>query len=250
MEDVYKIGPFLISYKLIIIGLSGVFGYLVLLAALKRTEVNRKIILDIVSSCILILILTWKFGRLLFNPKQLLDNPLLILFTTGSNATLVLGFIFSAVYTVYKIYKHGIPRNTILDLASLSILSFMFIYNLFIPVYGFHTQFPWGISLGNENVTYHPINSYFAITIAILMIFLLKFIRTIGNGKLFIKTALVIGISGLVLTFVSPQINYIIGISQKQWMFILLIFAGILAYTAQKKESRLNDRSEEAESKD
>ncbi|MFT8322516.1 MAG: hypothetical protein ABF649_16620 [Bacillus sp. (in: firmicutes)] len=74
MEDVYKIGPFLISYKLIIIGLSGLFGYLALLAAIKRTEVNKRIILDMVSSFILILLFTWKFGGVLFNPHFICNN--------------------------------------------------------------------------------------------------------------------------------------------------------------------------------
>ncbi|MFT8322515.1 MAG: hypothetical protein ABF649_16615 [Bacillus sp. (in: firmicutes)] len=105
--------------------------------------------------------------------------------------------------------------------------------------------------MGSENVIYHPIHIYFAIIIAIIMIHLLKSIRTIGNGNLFMKTALLIGISGLLLTFLSPQMNYIIGISQKQWMFILLIFASLLAYFKQKKERlNTNEKSEEVGSKD
>ena len=227
MAEIYKIGPFLISYKLIIIVFSGVFGYLVLQMVLKKIEVNRKEISDIVTSCILILILTWKFGGVLFNPKQIISDPLFILYITGNGATLLLGFILSTIYTVFKLSKNGISKKVFLDLVSLAALPFLFLYSLFIPEYGYRTRLPWGISLGNENVVYHPIHAYFAITIAIIMIYLYKEMKTIGTGNLYMKTSLLIGVSGLIFTFLSPQINYILGISQKQWMFIFLIFVGL-----------------------
>ncbi|MBT2696675.1 hypothetical protein J7E79_04490 [Bacillus sp. ISL-40] len=242
MADVYKIGPILISFKLMIIFLSGIFGYLTLLMAMKRSEINRKVIMDLFSSCILILIFTWKFGGVLLNPKLLLSNPLLVLFMTGSNSTLLLGLIISIAYLAFKIYKKAIPLKLFLDLLSLSVLPSMFIYNLFIPVYGYPTRFPWGISLGSENVDYHPIHIYFAITCAMIILFLYKTIKTKGSGNLFMKTAVLIGLSGLVFTFLSPQMNFIMGVSQKQWLFIFVIFVGLL--------TSIHKENEEVESKD
>ena len=128
MAEIYKIGPFLISYKLIIIVFSGVFGYLVLQMVLKKIEVNRKEISDIVTSCILILILTWKFGGVLFNLKQIISDPLFILYITGNGATLLLGFALSTIYTVFKLSKKGISKKVFLDLVSLAALSFLFLY--------------------------------------------------------------------------------------------------------------------------
>lgn len=235
MSDIYKIGPFLISYKMLVIVLAGVIGYLTLLFLLKRVEINKRVVLDIVSSSIMILILTWKFGGVLFNPKQLFSNPLLILFLTGNNSTLLLGFCISAVYILYKLKNKGVPRNLFLDLISLSALPFLFIYNLLIPEYGYATRLPWGISLGSEKVAYHPTNIYFSIAIGIIMVYAFKSNRSIGNCILFIKTSLLIGISGLLLTFLEPQLNYLMGISLKQWIFLLIIVSGFFAHYKPKK---------------
>ena len=240
MDDVFKLGPFLISYKLIIIVLSSIFGYFALVIALKKIEIDRRLILDILLSSILILILAWKFGGILFNPKQILSNPLLILFITGNTATLFLGFILSTGYIFLKLYKNGVPILLFLDLISFSSLPFLLIYNLFTPMYGYPTRLPWGISLGSDNVLYHPVNFYFAIFIILISVYILREFKTIGNGILFMKASLLLGISGLVLTFISPQSNMIMGISPKQWGFAFLMTVGLVGL---KKENSTSPKA-------
>ena len=100
--------------------------------------------------------------------------------------------------------------------------------------------FAKGISNGNENVAYHPIHIYFAISIVSIMMYLFKEMKTVGNGYLSIKTSLLIGVSCLAYTFLSPQSNYIFGISQKQWIFIFLIFLGFISNYRKKRSPTLN----------
>ncbi|WP_191567656.1 hypothetical protein [Metabacillus idriensis] len=227
MIEIIKLGPFLIKYKLLVTVIAGVIGYLFLTLKIKKIDLDKRIITEIIIETIGLSIFLWKFGEILFDPKIIWRSPFSILYLNGNDKTFIIAIVSSILFLYYKIKKNNISIYKFLDLLPSGVLPFLFVYNLFIPVYGYKTTMLWGGSLSSTE-KYHPINLYLAAIIICFYIFTLKLKEKVGSGVTFYQTVITLGVSGLFLTFLSPQYIEFIGISTYQLFYILLLMIGVI----------------------
>lgn len=90
MQDILKLGPFIIKVQLLVLALSGAFGYLILRLRGKGVGNLNKVIQETILDSLLIAILVWKFSPIAFNPVKFIKNSLsLIYFTGGTRGALL-----------------------------------------------------------------------------------------------------------------------------------------------------------------
>ncbi|PKF89070.1 hypothetical protein CW306_06985 [Bacillus sp. BA3] len=232
MDDVINVGPFLLQYKLLIIIVSGIVGYLIIDFRFRYLKNPfRKQVTDIFSGAAFLLLFTWKFGPVLFHPTEVFQNPSLILYTNGNDKSFILGGILTILYLYIKSRKMMIALMELFDQLLIGILSSLFLYNLFNPIYGYSTNLPWGVSMADSSIKYHPINLYFAIVIGIFLFIAFKTDLKKSHGELSRKMAIILGVCGMFFSFLSPQEIISLQLSLLQWISILLIIVGIVNKT-------------------
>ncbi|USK67264.1 prolipoprotein diacylglyceryl transferase family protein [Peribacillus frigoritolerans] len=232
MDDVINVGPFLLQYKLLIIIISGIVGYLIIDFRFRYLKNPfRKQVTDIFSGAAFLLLFTWKFGPVLFHPTEVFQNPSLILYTNGNDKSFILGGILTILYLYIKSRKMMIALMELFDHLLIGILSSLFLYNLFNPIYGYSTNLPWGVSMADSSIKYHPIHLYFAIVFGIFLFIAFKTDLKKSHGELSRKMAIILGVCGMFFSFLSPQEIISLQLSLLQWISILLIIVGIIYKT-------------------
>lgn len=236
MGDVINLGPFLIQYKLLMIIISGMVGYLVLDFRFRYIKnPNRKQVTEIFSGAAILLFFVWKFGFALMHPTQVFRDPILVLYTNGTEKTLILGVILAILYLYIKSRKMKIDLMELFDHLLIGILSSLFLYNLLNPQYGYSTNLPWGVTLADSSIKYHPIHLYLAFVLGILLFFVFKTSLKKSHGELSRKMALILGVCGLFFSFLSPQVLISLQLSLLQWISIILIIVGLI-YKGKEKD--------------
>lgn len=226
MNNIISIGPFLIKYTLIVTIIGGLIGYLFLSVQIKKMNMDKRLITDIVLGALIVYLIIWKFGDLLFNPNILWTSPQSIFYLNGSEKTTTIGIVFSVLYLFYKIKRHDIGSYQFMDLLPYGVLPFLLLYNLAVPSYGNKTNLPWGISISDATVNYHPLNYYLVIITSCLLILLKMGKGNFKTGLHFSKTAIVLGATGVLLSYLAPLDIKIIGLSYGQLFSIVLLLTG------------------------
>lgn len=102
------------------------------------------------------------------------------------------------------------------------------------------TDLPWGISVSDPDISYHPINLYSALIVLIIFALLWKRKREIGNGHCFFTFLLLYGIGELIVSYFQQPELLIIGLTRNQLMYFgFIIVSGLFGLTlsnADKKE--------------
>jgi prolipoprotein diacylglyceryltransferase len=236
MSEVINFGPFLIKISWLAIAVGGFVGYWVLLFTLKQSSIDRRVMGDIYISSILIIVLFWKLGPLLYNPFILIENPFNILYIYGSSQHIFLGVLFALIYILVKSKKAQIPIIHVFDSFAFAFLPTSIVYHLLVKQYGYPTTLVWGVSVQQPEYKYHPINMYFFIFDMLLFIFLWKFKRKeMGSGVIFTFFLIFYGIGRLLVSFLQPQSIDFLGLSVTQITYMLLMTIGMITFAYNKK---------------
>ncbi|PWW25768.1 hypothetical protein DFO73_11260 [Cytobacillus oceanisediminis] len=135
----FLLGPLLIKYEWVLIFLAGIISYFVVRQALKKEEDFKKDFLNDIINAVLIGFFTYKFSSVLFQTKNMITNPIGILYFSGGMKGLVLGLILALAYVAWRIRKSryrvqswlsGIIYGTVTFL-----LSFWLVRTLFILLF-------------------------------------------------------------------------------------------------------------------
>jgi hypothetical protein len=92
--------------------------------------------------------------------------------------------------------------------------------------YGLSTNLPWGISIANPEFKYHPINVYTIIVTAPVFVWLWKHRGEIGSGRPFAEFITFLGIGLLLVSFFKPHTGVVLGMSQEQFLYFILVIMG------------------------
>jgi prolipoprotein diacylglyceryltransferase len=107
--DSFQIGPFLIKFNWLFLLAGLFFTYIILDALLKgNTQIKKNLIYNLLSTCIMIVILTYKFSFLLFRPSILWENPLGILYFNSGQKGLIFGLILAIFYLFIKFRSYSL----------------------------------------------------------------------------------------------------------------------------------------------
>ena len=228
MPEILQLGPFLIKSSWLILLISGFIGFEMMKRRAKKDGINPSPILDLITSGIVIMALSWKFGPILFNPSLLLTSPWTALFLPGTTDHLWLGAVLVVGYLFWKMRHQEISYKLLLDILPFGLLSLMLLYHLLIPQYGTSTNLPWAISIKDPDFTYHPINLYLALLEIPFLVWLWKKRIPLGYGVYWGIFLLIYGMANIVVSFFEDQTVFIGGLSKVQWVFMIMVVIGIV----------------------
>lgn len=180
----------------------------------------------IVQSAVLFL-LAWKWGPLLLDPVSLIQNPLSLLYSSGSTKGVWIAATVTGAYLWRSVRKEGIPLSSLLDAAAVTGLIAGIVYSLIFLRWGKVTHLPWGIQTEGGEQSYHPVHFYRALWLAGVFAGWWNRRSRCRPGETFawIATASGIGLLFISYTDYFPTTS-VLGLSRSQWLFALLAIAG------------------------
>lgn len=236
MPEAISIGPFLVQTSWLIVAGAGLVSYFIIVWMAKRSTSQAKQIADIYFNGVLIVAITWKFGSLLFNPSIIIDSPLNLIYVMGTQKHVWLGIAIASLYAYWQTKRKQISFKSFLDLFPFGFLPFLFFSQLLIAQYGMQTDLPWGISLSDPEISYHPINLYSALIALVIFSLLWKKRKEIGSGHCFTSFLLFYGIGKLIVSYFQQPDLFIIGLTRDQLIYFgYIIFSRLFGLTISKE---------------
>jgi len=179
---------------------------------------------DFVLTHLLVFLVIYKSGWIIFDLKSVIENPSLILWTSSSSFTMA--FVVTLIVFLYKVRKSNYTLFEILDNLYITFIIVLLTYSLVIIDYGKATDLIFGISInGNSDYTYHPINWYKSI-LAIALILLRYKLRTNLDLVRLLELYIVLGVGLLLISILDVHPNLVYGFSLEQWFYITITLIG------------------------
>lgn len=187
---------------------------------------------------LLIALLVYKFGPALFSPKQMLQQPALLLYSSGTDLSTMFAVILSVGWLGWKLIQSAHPWEAA-DVTAVAGLLTVVIYNGLFKDYGATMTGWWGWA--GDDYRYHPLNLYRLIVLLPLLVWVLAKWRKLDSGGLFAPIMISIGAVYTLSSFVANQTGrLILGLTMVQWAGILVALAGftVLVVRDWKKRAR------------
>lgn len=226
--DTIQLGPLMLRWDYIALFAAGVMGLFVINLKLKSAHSDNKVIIDLLIQTVMIMLLFWKFGSVLFHPADLWENPLNLLFASGTLSGAVIGAAVSFIYAVMKLRKCRVSLALFFDVLPYGILTFSAVHSLFYWQYGKLTHLPWGVHLGQSVYQYHPINVYVLLLASALLFWFWQRKDQLGGGKAFSNFLIYFGMGQLLISFFEQQNVFMIYLSAEQWIYLIMVVIGLL----------------------
>jgi prolipoprotein diacylglyceryltransferase len=229
VPDTLQIGPIHVQTELLALLIGFVVGIGLIRARLKRSVgAEYGDIPDILLNCGLIVLLFWKLGVVLTSPLMILQDPLKLLFITGSTTEILLGICAALFFGIWQLRKKSISIYTALDVISIGAVTAAVIYYALVSEFGRQTELPWGIGVEGTLTRFHPVHAYFSILLIPLWFRLFRSYHLPGTGQAFKATLLYFGIAGMLVSILDDTDPSWLYISYAQIIFILMMVLGWL----------------------
>ncbi|MBN2981800.1 prolipoprotein diacylglyceryl transferase family protein [Cohnella algarum] len=239
MSGFMQLGPFAIRLDWFYYGLSALLGFLLAKIIIKRKSLEHMPYLELIFNAAAAALLVWKISPV-FSDLSLLAKPFALLRYPGTSLGGWLGCLAAIAYLVLIKWTKKFSWTVLLDVFSIVLLGYAFVYSLSHWQYGNETTLPWAISLSDPTYQYHPVNVYQAILLVPLIGAALKF--RIGEGKTAFFTLTGYGMSLLAISLLTPKLSALYGLSVEQWAAVLFIALGVLAYRVAVLQNDHNNR--------
>ena len=174
---------------------------------------------DSVLTFVIIVIIVYKFGGILFNLKQVIQNPQLIIWTTGTNLSLLMGIILGIVYFVI----HA-KRKKLHWLDSLNFLWITMVITLFLFTF----------LIKDEGRADQPINLYRAIWLGFLLVTRFSWWKQPNQTQLMVLY-IGLGFGLLILSMFNINLQFVYGLTQEQWIALIPVLVGIVGLFNKKE---------------
>lgn len=202
----------------------------------NRAGGNGKPFADSIWTGLLIGLLVYRFGGIVFRPVQFSKNPMQILWVSPESYMTYVGILAGAVYAGWKIYRSDFAGlksvSPFVNVILPGILAGAAIYQLFSGDLGKPTYLIWGVQAGA--FAYHPLHLYRGIGLLLLGIGLrtqsVPVHSRLGWGLL---------LGGIVVMFVSFFGNpgsYLLGMTPLQWGSLLASAVGLILISRMSKK--------------
>lgn len=188
MPQMISLGPISLDGHLLVYALAIIAGYwaMKLRFIYERDDevtVEMQSIMDVTLTAVNIVALFWKFGTVLFKPSLLWENPMRILLMRGTMLHTSLGIAVALIYAMFKLKRLNVRFMRFADGVSYGVLTGFIVHALLIKQYGRPTSLPWGISLNDPSLQYHPIHVYVLLLCLGVYVFLWTRRFQLGKGK-------------------------------------------------------------------
>lgn len=232
MPDMISLGPLSLDGHLLVYVLAIVAGYWAMKLRL-RSERHKEFadearsILDIALTAVIVIALFWKFGTLLFKPSIIWERPMHILLIRGTLLHTALGFAVALLYVVFRLRRLGVRFMLFADSVPYGVLTGLIVHSLLIRQYGRPTSQPWGMSMNDPGLLYHPLNVY--VLILCVLLFILLWMRPLRLGEGAVVSSFLI-YCGLGLWAIS-MLEYSAGLTlfnEMQRVYVGMVVLGLL----------------------
>jgi prolipoprotein diacylglyceryltransferase len=236
MPDILQLGPFIIKSSWLSIAVGFFIGLQIMKSKLKKVEVDQEKLVEHIFSGILITLIIWKFGPLATDPSMLWNNPWGVLYTTGAGKHLLAGATIAIIYLYLKIKRENIALTIVFDAFPFAFLPMVGLYYLVILDYGKITEVPWGISIGDPAIAYHPVHLYKAIVVFVLFLRLWTSPQPLGQLHVFKAFLCFYGIGLMAVSLFELQTVAWAGISRGQLLYLIMFITGTLLPARSNRE--------------
>lgn len=226
MPEVWSIGPFNLRSDWVLLLLAGLAGYAGMYIQLKRGNPREMGILSVIADALLIAFAAWKFSPLFFTPSLLWEAPSALLLMSGSAMGMWIGVLLALLYMNVKMRRLHFSRWSALDLMAVGVMTGTIAYNMLGWRYGTPTEMPWGITIGDPLIKYHPLNLYLLLVALPLFLRLWRHPNSLGEGRRFAEFLLYFGMGLMAVSFFAVKQPLAIGLSIEQTGYAAMMLIG------------------------
>lgn len=230
MPEVIMIGSAIIQTKLPVLIVSFIVAYYVVKWKLVRLQIPEPVRNQLLDKCInatIIGLIVWKFTPVIKEPSLLWTNLRGVLVYTGGTLGLTLGVILGLLYILITLWRAGILTPLLFDVLAYGLLITWLVYRGVFWEYGTLTDVPWGISLNDPQLKYHPVNLYAALTALVIAVILWFSHRKRWGTSTIARDALAgLGLGWLAVSFFQrTKVEHLL--TAEQWIWVSFIIAGL-----------------------
>ncbi|OME78724.1 hypothetical protein BK120_23620 [Paenibacillus sp. FSL A5-0031] len=226
MVDVLQIGPILIRFTWLYFMISAIFGFYIMRYVLQRKSPHNLHIIDVLSTSGVLALLIWKIGPAVANPL-LLTSPMSLIIYPGTPFSTRLALVIVLMYLIYTIWRRQMKLMIVLDTIVIGWIASSLVFQITHWQYGLLTTVPWGISISNPDLRYHPTNVY---KLFLLIPLVWKMNKPIfGQGEIGYTGLLGYGLICLLVSFFEPKLTVWLGLSKEQIMAGTIFLVGFIA---------------------
>lgn len=225
VNQMFKLGSLQIPITLTMLLIGLLISVLTVEMLVKRRErVYTVKWSDFVLTHLLVFLVVYKFGWIIFDLKEVIKNPSQILWISSPSLTMALAV--TLIFFFYKMRKTNYSLFEILDNLYISIIIILLTYSLVIIDYGKVTDYIFGIYIdGESDYKYHPVNWYKS-ALAIALISLRYKWRTKLDLVRLIELYILLGGGLLLISIFDIQPKLFYGFSLEQWVYIIITSIG------------------------
>lgn len=230
MPELISWGPFAIQTGLLAV-IAALLAGIIAVRILTRTYgAPAHEAAELLQNAAFIGLIIWKFGHVLFAPSVVWQRPLALLMMNGGTREAAIAVVCAIVYLLVKAKRQNVPLPLFRDLISFGAVAALFVYAFIDWTYGAPTKLPWGLTLSDPEVSYHPVSIYMALVALTGGVLLWMRKNSLGTGDLFRFAAVYLGAGLLIVSlFRIPQQPSFLWLSAFQWRALALAGIGIFS---------------------
>jgi hypothetical protein len=202
LPEIIELGPFMLRGSLLIILLSAAAGFVHLYIKLRQSSLHKSPIGDLILNGIIIVVISWKLGPLVYEPSMLWKEPIKLLMVSGTVDIALFGGVIAAAYWSVRLRKLGLSWYVMLDALSYLLSAAILVYSLLTLQYG--------------------------LIVVSLIVILVQWIGNfvISEGSASRLTYSILGVGSLLSSIFIPQTVFIFNLSVLQIAAILIALLG------------------------
>jgi phosphatidylglycerol:prolipoprotein diacylglycerol transferase len=226
--EMLQLGPFVLNRQLAAVFLALVAGYAAAVLALRRSPWKASPLPEVILNGMLIGFLAWKAIPAVRDPSLLWPNPLKALMVPGSSADAGIAVAAGLLYALAVSLMRGISLRALSDAAACGGAAFLLVHGLAGGrAYGTPTGLPWGISLADPALRYHPLHVYEALLGLLLLAVPLAARMRAGEGRAGVAMFPLAGAGLLAVSLFARHDRTLLLLAPVQWLGIGLFAAGL-----------------------
>jgi hypothetical protein len=211
-------------------------SYFLLKSKIKKQPDLPETLPDLLLNAFITGVIVWKLTPLLSQPELLWTNPIALLYLQPSGVYIGIAALAGTIYLIIGLKGNRTAYLLLLDTLIVGITLSFLLKSLFFWEYGKETTLPWGISLSDPTIRYHPIHYYqFLVSLICSVWFGWKGKGVIGTGKVFALLSMFWGFGLFLISFFTQPTVIYFGLDLTQIASTLLIILGYVCYSFLRK---------------
>jgi|GEM_PF-1960328 len=226
--EMLQLGPFALNREL-----AGAFaalaaGCAAALAAVRRSPWKGTPLAGLLLDGVVIGLFVWKALPAVRDPSVLWPNPLKALMVAGGAADAAVGLAAGLLFVLAGSLLRGVTLRALADAAGRGAAAFLAVGGLAGGAkYGLATDLPWGVSLADPALRYHPLHLYEALLGFILLAVAAAGRAQTGDGRTGARLVPLLGAGLLAVSLAAGGGRTWGPLTPVQWLACALAAAGI-----------------------